>query len=48
MTNTTSLGDCVVTLLQVQSDHERKMANIPSGATLAKDNDEDCHSPVVI
>lgn len=29
-----SLGDCVVTLLQVQSDHERKMANISSGVTL--------------
>ena len=42
-----SLGDCVVTLLQVQSDHERQMANISSGATLAKD-DDDYHGPVVI
>ncbi|MGB9092829.1 MAG: hypothetical protein WCB93_01810 [Gallionella sp.] len=42
-----SLGDCVVTLLQVQSDHERQMANISAGATLAKD-DEDYHGPVVI
>ena len=41
-----SLGDCVVTLLQVQSDHERQMANISSGATLAKD--DDYHGPVVI
>ncbi len=43
-----SLGDCIVTLLQVQSDHERQMANISSGATLVKDNDEDYHGPVVI
>lgn len=35
-----SLGDCVLTLLQVQSDHERKMVNISSGATLAKDDEE--------
>jgi len=28
-----SLGDCVVTLLQVQSDHERQLANISTGAT---------------
>jgi hypothetical protein len=42
-----SLGDCVVTLLQVQSDHERQMANISSGAALAKDND-DYHGPVLI
>jgi hypothetical protein len=41
-----SLGGCVVTLLQVQSDHERQMANISSGATLAKD--DDCHGTVVI
>lgn len=42
-----SLGDCVVTLLQVQSDHERQMANISAGATLAKD-DDDYHGLVVI
>jgi len=42
-----SLGDCVVTLLQVQSDHERQMANISSGATLAKD-ENDYHGLVVI
>lgn len=42
-----SLGDRVATLLQVQSDHERQIANISAGATLAKD-DEDYHGPVVI
>ncbi|MGA8862706.1 MAG: hypothetical protein WBM09_06480 [Gallionella sp.] len=42
-----SVGDCVVTLLQVQSDHERQMASISSSATLAKDV-EDYHGPVVI
>jgi hypothetical protein len=36
-----------VTLLQVQSDHERQLANNSSSATLAKD-DDDCHGPVVI
>lgn len=30
-----SLVDCVVALLRVQSDHERQMANISSGATPA-------------
>jgi len=34
-----SLGDCVVTLLQVQSDHERQMANISSGATPVKSDE---------
>jgi len=43
-----SLGDCVVTLLQVQSDHERQMTNIASGVTLAKDNVEDYRGMVVI
>jgi hypothetical protein len=42
-----SLGDCALTLLQVQSDHERQLANISSGATLAK-IDDDYHGPVVI
>lgn len=28
-----SLGDCVLAVLQAQSDHERQMANISSGAT---------------
>jgi hypothetical protein len=35
-----SLGDCVVTLLQVQSDHERKLAKISSGATRAEIDDD--------
>jgi hypothetical protein len=30
-----SLDDCVLTLLQIQSDHERQLANISSGATRA-------------
>src|SRR5271169_4265269 len=29
------LENCVVTLLQVQSDHERQLSNISSGATAA-------------
>ncbi len=41
------LEDCVVTLLQVQSDHERQLANISSRATQA-DIDSDYHGPVVI
>ena len=42
-----SLGDCVLTLLQVQSDHERQLANISSGATRADIGDE-YHGPVMI
>jgi hypothetical protein len=42
-----SLGDCVVTLLQVQSDHERQLANISSSATQAN-IDDDYHGPLVI
>ena len=42
-----SLGDCVVTLLQVQSGHERQLANISSGVTRA-DIDDDYHGPVMI
>jgi len=34
-----NLGDCLVTVLQVQSDHESQMAGIRSGAT-AKDFDD--------
>jgi hypothetical protein len=41
------LGDCVVTLLQVQSDHERQLANISSSATQAN-IDDDYHGPVMI
>jgi hypothetical protein len=42
-----SPGDCVLTLLQIQSDHERQLANISSGATLAN-VDDDYHGPAVI
>lgn len=41
------LEDCVVTLLQVQSDHERQLANISVRATQA-DTDTDYHGPLVI
>ncbi len=41
------LEDCVVTLLQVQSDHERQLANISARATQAN-TDTDYHGPVVI
>ncbi|MDE2118548.1 MAG: hypothetical protein KGJ19_08125 [Betaproteobacteria bacterium] len=41
------LEDCVVTLLQVQSDHERQLANISSRATHA-DTDTDYHGPLMI
>ncbi|MEO6976240.1 MAG: hypothetical protein ABI144_10285 [Gallionella sp.] len=43
-----SLRDCVATLLQAQSEHERHRANISSGATLVKGNNVDYHDPVVI
>jgi hypothetical protein len=41
-----NLGDCLVTVLQVQSDHERQMAGVRSGTT-AKDFD-DYDGPLVI
>jgi len=44
-----NLGDCVVTLLQVQSDHERDRAGIKSGMnafTIGKPDDYD--GPLVI
>jgi len=40
-----SLGDCVLTLLQVQSD--RQLTNISSGVTRA-DIDDDYHGPMMI
>jgi len=43
----TDLSQCVLTLLQVQSDHERQLTNISSGATRAK-IDEDYSGPLVI
>jgi hypothetical protein len=42
-----SLGDCVVTLLQVQSDHERQLASISANATQAS-IDDDYSGPLVI
>lgn len=41
------LEGCVVTLLQVQSDHERQLANASVAATKA-DTDADYHGPMVI
>jgi hypothetical protein len=43
----TDLNQCVLTLLQVQSDHERQLANVSSGATRAQ-IDEDYSGPLVI
>jgi hypothetical protein len=36
-----NLDVCVITLMQVQSDHERQLSNISSGAIVAnlKEND---------
>lgn len=42
-----SLGDCVLILLQVQSDHERQLANVSSGATAANLDDE-YHGPLMV
>jgi len=42
-----SPGDCVLTLLQAQSDHERQLAKISSGVT-RDDIDDDYHEPVII
>jgi hypothetical protein len=41
------LHTCVVTLLQVQSDHERQQENMSSGATAAN-LEEEYHGPLVI
>lgn len=42
------LESCIVTLLQVQSDHERELANVSSGATAASLNDDDYQGPLVV
>lgn len=42
------LDTCALTLLQVQSDHERQLANISSGATAATLKDDDYHGPLVV
>jgi len=41
------LRECVVTLLQVQSDHERQLANVSTRATQANTNN-DYDGPMVI
>ncbi len=46
------LGDCVITLLQVQSDHERQMRGVRSGMTAVdfeQANDgEDPFAPIIL
>ncbi|MGC2457682.1 MAG: hypothetical protein WA435_06780 [Gallionellaceae bacterium] len=42
------LENCVVTLLQVQADHERQLSNVSSAATAANLSDDDYHGPSVI
>ncbi|MFA5529780.1 MAG: hypothetical protein WDA11_03840 [Thiohalomonadaceae bacterium] len=42
-----NLGDCIVTLLQVQSDHERQMKGIRSGMT-ALDFEDDYNGPLIV
>lgn len=43
-----SLENCVLTLLQVQSDHERQFSNVSSGASAANLNDDDYLGPLVV
>lgn len=43
-----NIDTCVLTLLQVQSDHERQLANISSGATAATLKNDDYDGPLVI
>lgn len=47
-----NLGDCIITLLQVQSDHERERAGMRSGMNavdFSKANDgEDNFAPIII
>lgn len=43
------IENCVVTLLQVQSDHERQLANLSAAATtIASLDGDDYHGPLVI
>ncbi len=42
-----NIGDCVVTVLQVQSDHERQMQGIRSGMT-SLDFPEEYDGPLII
>jgi hypothetical protein len=43
-----NLGDCVVTLLQVQADHEQQMKGIRSGMTRLDIADDGYDGPLVI
>jgi hypothetical protein len=43
-----NLGDCVITLLQVQSDHERQMQGIRSGMTNLDIKGDSYDGPLVI
>ena len=43
-----NLGDCVVTLLQVQADHEQQMKGIRSGMTRLDIEGENYDGPLVI
>ncbi len=43
-----NLGDCLVTVLQVQSDHERQMAGVRSGATAKDLAGDDYDGPLVV
>ncbi|MDO8464547.1 MAG: hypothetical protein Q7S46_04735 [Gallionella sp.] len=43
-----NLDNAVLTLLQVQSDHERQLANVSSGATAATLKGDDYHGPLVV
>lgn len=43
-----NLDTCTRTLLQVQSDHERQLANVSSGATAATLKDDDYHGPLMV
>ncbi len=44
----TDLENCIMTLLRVQSDHERQLSNVSSGATAANLNDDDYNGPLVV
>jgi hypothetical protein len=46
-----NLGDCVLTLLQVQADHERSQKGVLTGMTakeLPKPVDDEYHGPIII
>jgi len=43
-----NLGDCMITVLQVQSDHERQMQGIRSGMTSKDIKGDDYDGPLVI